>query len=58
MAPWCSPDYKFAIYGAREPIVNASEFYQALTNKGFPEHKRDGVRGFRGIRLRQFPMPV
>lgn len=39
--------------GAREPIGNASEFYQALSNKGFPEHKR-GDRGFRGLRLRPF----
>ncbi|MBR0793966.1 bifunctional DNA primase/polymerase [Bradyrhizobium jicamae] len=46
--------------GAREPIGNANEFYQALSNKGFPEHKRDGTRGFKGIRLRQFgdmPLP-
>jgi putative DNA primase/helicase len=43
---------------AREPIGNAGEFYEALTGKGFPEHKRDGTRGFRGVRLRQFTMPA
>ena len=36
---------------AREPIGNASEFYEALASKGFPEHKKDGTRGFKGIKL-------
>jgi putative DNA primase/helicase len=39
---------------ARERSGNASEFYEALTSKGFEEAKRQGVRGFRGVRVRSF----
>lgn len=42
---------------AREPIGTANQFYETLASKGFEGGGRNGVRGFRGIRLRQFMLP-
>lgn len=43
---------------AREPVGTLKSFLETMRQREFEEHKRNGVRGFRGVRLRDIPQQL